>query len=248
MIEETQYDIIPLPSKGLFYHNGCDKVKVYHMTMADEEILTSLNLIENNGVIDELLKRKVRPVEDGAPFIDTQKMLLGDRFALLIFIRITMTPIYRMTLYDSRNEPVEIDFDLGQLKVKESPHLPNEKKEFEFTLPKTGKIVTFRLMTGEDEKNLRLSGLKKKNQLIIDNIGKLELLVTSVDGERDKGNIYAFLRRLPIMDGRALLDYVEEVTPTLDLNIEIPHPKRQGEFIKDAFSYNNEFFFPSTYG
>ena len=62
------YDVVELPSRGIFYPNGMKSVKVAYLTAADENILSSPNLIQTGTVITELLRRKILtrdvPIED----------------------------------------------------------------------------------------------------------------------------------------------------------------------------------------
>ena len=53
------YDVISLPSQGIYYPNKKKTIKVAYLTAADENILSSPSLIANNMVVDELLKRKI---------------------------------------------------------------------------------------------------------------------------------------------------------------------------------------------
>ena len=53
------YDVVELPTKGIYYKNKKKSVKVAYLTAADENILSSQNLINTGKVIEELLKRKV---------------------------------------------------------------------------------------------------------------------------------------------------------------------------------------------
>ncbi len=53
------YDVVELPSKGIHYANKKKSVRVAYLTAADENILSSQNLLKTNTVIDELLKRKI---------------------------------------------------------------------------------------------------------------------------------------------------------------------------------------------
>ena len=53
------YDVVELPSRGIMYPNRTKSVKVAYLTAADENILSSPNLIQSGEVINELLKRKV---------------------------------------------------------------------------------------------------------------------------------------------------------------------------------------------
>jgi hypothetical protein len=53
------YDVVTLPSQGIHYENKKKSVKVAYLTAADENILTSPNLVQNDMVVEELLRRKI---------------------------------------------------------------------------------------------------------------------------------------------------------------------------------------------
>ena len=78
------YDVVELPSRGIMYPNRTKSVKVAYLTAADENILSSPNLIASGEVINELLKRKVLTKE-----IAIEDMVEEDRQAILIFLRNT---------------------------------------------------------------------------------------------------------------------------------------------------------------
>jgi hypothetical protein len=239
MFSEPKYDIVSLPSEGKFYANKCEKVKVYHLTLADEEIMTSPNLINSGEMIDKLLERKVTMVDEQTPFIAPRKMLLGDRLALLIFLRVTMDNIYRIEV-----DGQYADFDLTTLKLKEINIKPNENNEFDFLLPKSKKRVTFRLMTGEDEIEIRMAAMKMSSNAPLSKIIRLERLITSVDGEKDKMVISAFVKQMNIVDANNLIKYMSDVTPSFDLDIEVISPVT-GKLKKQSLELTSEFFFPS---
>ena len=44
------YDIVSLPSKGMFYKNKLDSVKVTYLTASDENLLSSPNIIQNGNI------------------------------------------------------------------------------------------------------------------------------------------------------------------------------------------------------
>lgn len=236
---EPKFDIIDLPSEGMFYSNGCNKVKVYHLTLADEEIMSAPNLLQSGEMLDKLLERKVVRVDDDAPFIHPSKMLIGDRLAVLVFLRVTMDNIYKI-LVDG--QPYE--FDLATLKVKEITAKPNAKMEFDFKLPKSGDMLTFRLMTGDDEKDIRLYQLKTNQILPFSKVIRLEKLITSVNGETDKILISTFVKQMNIMDANKLLKYMNDVTPSLDLEIDVISPVTNKPK-KQYLELTSEFFFPN---
>ena len=53
------YDVVELPSKGIFYANNKKSLRVAYLTASDENILVAPNLLQSDTVIEELLKRKV---------------------------------------------------------------------------------------------------------------------------------------------------------------------------------------------
>jgi hypothetical protein len=55
----SPFDVIPLPSEGKLYRNKKSNVKVSYMTTADENILTSPNLIKSGEFLEILLNRKI---------------------------------------------------------------------------------------------------------------------------------------------------------------------------------------------
>ena len=78
------YDVVELPSRGIFYPNKKKSVKVSYLTASDENILSSPNLLQTNTVIDELLKRKVLDKD-----VNVDELVDEDRQAILIFLRNT---------------------------------------------------------------------------------------------------------------------------------------------------------------
>lgn len=236
---ESKFDIIELPSNGLFYSNKCNKIKVYHLTLADEEIMTAPNLVQSGEMIDKLLERKVTRVDEDTPFIHPSKMLIGDRLAILVFLRVTMDNIYKIEV-----DGQSYDFDLTTLKVKELNVKPNAKLEFDYVLPKSKDVLTFRLMNGEDEREIRLYQIKTNQQLPYNKAIRLEKLITSVNGETDKMLISTFVKQMNITDANKLLKYMNEVTPSLDLEVEIISPVTN-KIKKQFLDFTSEFFFPS---
>ena len=75
------WDVVPLPSKGIFYPNQVAELKVEYLTAKDEDLLTTPALLENGTVLDVLLKKKIK-----SP-IDVESMLTGDKNAVLLFLR-----------------------------------------------------------------------------------------------------------------------------------------------------------------
>ena len=66
----------------IYYKNKKKSVKVAYLTAADENILSSQNLISSGKVIDELLRRKVLDKD-----LSVDEIVEEDRQAILIFLR-----------------------------------------------------------------------------------------------------------------------------------------------------------------
>ena len=245
---EPAFDILPLPSKGLFYpkinEKPVDTVKVYYLTAEDESIMMSPNLIQNGQMINVLLRKKVQsdyPVD---------KMLVGDRLAILIYLRTTMEQFYKVQLEDPNTGlPFEYDIDLSQMVMKDMEHLPNQEGCFDFKLPKSGRRVTFRLMTGEDEVIIKArekqeQNLRKNNESM-GRVFKFEQLIVGIEGinPQDKLAMSQFIKNMPIMDSRKLSKYIDDVTPTIDLEIEVPTPS--GGNFRTYLPITTEFLYPA---
>ncbi|MEI6900567.1 MAG: hypothetical protein WCL00_11870, partial [Bacteroidota bacterium] len=76
----TTYEIVSLPSKGMFYSHGISEVNVEYLTSKDEDILTTPSLIDSGQVLNILLRRKIKTAG-----ITPEELLSGDRNAIILF-------------------------------------------------------------------------------------------------------------------------------------------------------------------
>lgn len=244
---EPAFDIMPLPSKGMFYPkvNGelVKEVKVYYLTAEDESILLSPNLIQSGQMLNVLLRKKVKadyPID---------KMIVGDRLAILIYLRATMEQMYQVELIDP-NTGTKFDhqIDLGSLEVMDMKHLPNQDGLFDFILPRCKKRVTFRLMTGEDEtiisaREKQEQKLRKSNENL-SRLFRFEQLIVSVEGITDVLAKSHFIKNMPLLDSRKLSKFMDEATPTINLEIEVPAPS--GDNFRTFLPITTEFLYPAV--
>jgi hypothetical protein len=239
----TPYDIIELPSQGILYKNNKKSVKVEYLTAMDETILTSPNISNGGKIIDILIKRKVKDLG-----FDSSDLLVGDRTALMIFLRVTaFGEDYTQLIFNSKSGEFEEGvINLSTLKQKKLTIRPDENGEFEFLLPKSNKKVTFSLLTGKDEEiiDIREKEDLKRNADGVSNklIFTLEQQIKSIDGERDKIKISNILKKIPIIDSRSLRKYIEEVTPGLDFKTTAR--TQGGESVDTFLRFNTSFFWP----
>lgn len=234
------YDVVELPSKGIYYENKKKSVKVSYLTASDENILSSPNLLETNMVVEELLKRKVLDKD-----INIEDMVEEDRQAILIFLRNTAFGAeYKITAIDPKtNEPFEFEYDLGTLKTKDFNLIEDANGEYSFRMPKSQVDVTFRFLTKKQEDELiKISDSWNGNGVAPIKTKELEFLVKSVQGNKDPLNIKNFVESLPIMDAQSFRKYVNENKPGIDLTAKVKTPS--GDDIQVQIGFGVEFFRP----
>ena len=140
------FDVIPLPSKGKLYKNKKESVRLAYMTTADENILTSPNLLQSGEFLEILINRKILE-----PTLRYKDLLPGDRNAIMLWLRATAYgEIYPVTLLDELNEPFDTEINLNELKTIELNENPDEEGLFYFQLPLTKAEIKFRLLTMGD--------------------------------------------------------------------------------------------------
>jgi len=235
------YDIVPLPSDGKLYRNKKGRVKLSFLTAADENILTSPNLLESGDFLEILINRKLLE-----PDLRYKDLLPGDRDAIMIWLRSTgYGEIYPVTVLDENNVPFETEVDLSRLKVKKLPVEPDNEGLFAFTLPVSKSVVKFKLLNlGEiDELEKLAQFLKEENNLInVENTLLLENQIVEVDGYRDKNYISDFVENMRIMDSKKLKAYIESINCGVEMNITFGTPG--GGSVTRFLPFTLKFFWP----
>lgn len=233
------YDVVQLPSQGVHYSNGKKSLRVAYLTAADENILMSPNLIQSETVIDELLKRKILDKD-----VSLDEIVEEDRQAILIFLRNTAFGTeYNVTLTDpSTKKQFEAKLDLSVLKVKEFNLEKDSNGEYPFFLPITKKNITFKFLNNSQEKDLQLIKDGGTSNVVPLNTKRLEMMIKSIDGQRDQMLIYQFIQNLPIRDSQEFKKFVSENKPGLDLIVDVIAPS--GEKVPVLVDFGVEFFRP----
>jgi hypothetical protein len=208
---------IELPSKGLIYPSdsplSSGTIEMKYMTAKEEDILTNVNYINQNIVIDKLLQSLI--ISD----VKYNELLVGDANSLLVAARIL--GYGKDYSFSVLGEDHTVDLSTLENKPLNEELFKDGENNFEFTLPHSGNKVTFKLLTHKDEQdiNRELEGLKKINK---DNspelTTRLKYLITSVEGKTEKKDIREFVDNyLLARDSRALREYVKEIQPDVDL-------------------------------
>ena len=241
---ETPFDVLELPSKGLLYPGRPSTVKVEFLTAADENILTSPNLIRSGKVLDVLMERKIKSKE--IPF---NQLLIGDRNAIMIWLRATgYGEMYPVKMTDPTTfEEFETEIDLSTLGTKELTVQPDENNEFDFELPKSKKKIKFKLLTVSDESSItkKTEQRNKATKSLISNAltYRLQAQIKEVDGNRDPNYIAKFIDVMPAYDSLKFREYSDKIEPGIDLDVEVEGPS--GTF-RGPFTLGVNFFWPNA--
>jgi hypothetical protein len=210
-------EIVELPSQGLIYPESSPlssgTIEMKYMTAREEDILTNQNYINKGIVLDELVKSLI--VSD----INYEDLIVGDKNAILVASRIL--GYGKDYTFSFGGEEYNIDLTTIDSKPLKAELFKKGINEFEFTLPSSSNKITFKLLTGEDEKkiNAELEGLKKINKNSSAELStRLKYIITSINGDREQKNIREFVdTQFLARDSRALREYIKEVQPDVDL-------------------------------
>ena len=217
-----------------------------YMRAVDEDIITNINFIRQGTAIDKLLKSLI------VSPIDIDDLVAGDKNAILFAARI----LGYGKDYDIkfRNESTGKDenytVDLTTLKEKELDETLFEKgkNEFKFALPKSGNVITFKLLTGKDEKAIdsELKGLQKVDPNgSFEGTTRLKHMITSINGKADQASIRDFVDNLLLApDSRAFKKYYNEISPDIDTEITIEKDGYVQEGV--VIPININFFWPDA--
>ena len=138
----------------------------------------------------------------------------------------------------------EVDIDLSTLDNKEIDFSSIErgKNEFSYTLESTGTVLTYKLLTGKDEKIIEkeIAGIKKLNPDTSPELTtRLKQMISSVDGNTEKKDIRDFVDNYFLArDSRAFREHIKNTQPDVNLNVTLD----SGEEV--AIPIGLSFFWP----
>jgi hypothetical protein len=241
----TQFKIptetVTLPSKGLLYAKdnvlSSGEIEMKYMTAKEEDILTNSTYINDGSVIDRVLKALV------ITKFNWSDLLIGDKNAIMIAARVLGYGKDYTFSHKGRKEIV----DLTSLKDKElnSDLYTEGINQFSFTLPHSGNVVEYKLLTHGDETKIQneLKGLKKINK---DNVPeattRLKHMIISVEGDAERKTVREFVDTyLLARDARALRENILATQPDVDLTF---FPENGDDGISIPIGIN--FFWPDA--
>lgn len=237
------WDTVKLPSKGVYYPNGVDELKVEYLTAKDEDLLTTPALLENGTVLDVLLKKKIKTP------INVDAMLTGDKNAVLLFLRASSYGHnYEVNVTNPfTNKTFKSEVDLRKLKYKEITEMPDGAGLFTVKLPMRKKLVKFRLLTHKEERTL-----KQQAETIQESYGnlfaeistlRLKSSIKQIGDKVETDYIHRFVDAMPAGDALAVRRKYEEVKPDVDMEYDFVTP--DGKPFRSTIVMGVDFFFPS---
>jgi len=221
-------EFVELPSKGRFYPeghplHGQETIEIKQMTAKEEDILTSRSLLKKGIALDRVIKSIIMNKR-----IDPDSLLVGDRNAIIVATRISGYGSEYATQVScpSCTTKQEYTFNLnsaniyGGENVSELDIVSNEDNTFTVQLPKTLINITFRLLSGKDEKSF-IAGMetdRKQRQTTEKNVTRqIASMVVAVNGDSSLQAIKYLVDNIPSIDSRHLRLAYRLAAPNVDL-------------------------------
>lgn len=236
------FDVIPLPSKGKLYPNKKANIRLAYMTTADENILTSPNLLQSGKFLEILINRKILE-----PDLRYSDLHVGDRNAIMLWLRATAYgEMYPVTVFDENDEPFESEVDLTSLNIKNLGVEPDAEGLFSYQFPLSKVNIKFKLLNCGDLDYIEaLVAKDTENNVPINRMNTyvLQSTIVEVEGVRERSYINDFVNSIRIGDASSLTKYIETIESGVDLTINITTPR--GGSISTFLPLNVKFFWPN---
>jgi len=224
-MEESKFkfptEIIELPSKGLVYPEdnalSSGKIEMKYMTAKEEDILSNQSYIQKGVVLDKLLQSLI------VSKINYQDLIVGDKNAIMIAARVL--GYGKDYEFEYKGEKVMVDLSLLDNKPFDETSISQGQNEFSFTLPNSGAIITYKLLTHKDEMAIEaeLRGLKKINKNASPDVStRLKYMIISVNGDSDRKVVREFVDTYFLaQDARSFRKHVADKQPDVDLTAQV---------------------------
>lgn len=249
---EVPIESIPLPTRGMIYHPDStlynrETLQIRAMTAREEDILASPAFHKDGTSLTHLIHSCLTDKT-----IDSEDMIIGDRMALMIGIRVTgYGPEYHANAgCQFCNTVNSFTVDLSSLPIRRlsiEPTKPGENR-FAYSLPVTGKKVEFRYMTSREDRQRKAASenMQKITGASITNsiTSFLENSIISVDGVEDRMKIRHFVMNMPAFDSKSLRRFILDNEPGMDMSCEFSC-KNCSQRNETKMPMTSEFFWPS---
>jgi hypothetical protein len=224
-MEENKFkfptETIELPSKGLIYPEdnplSSGTIEMKYMTAKEEDILSNQSYISNGTVLDKLLKALI------VSKVNYQDLIVGDKNAIMIAARVLgYGKDYEFQL---KGETVKIDLSTLENKTFDESSITRGINEFNFTLPNSETMITYKLLTHRDEMSIdaELKGLKKINKNASHDVStRMKYMILSVNGDDERKTVREFVDTYFLAsDARAFRKHIGSVQPDVNLTTTV---------------------------
>jgi hypothetical protein len=235
-------ETVELPSKGLLYDKSSPlfegKIEMKYMTAKEEDILTNQNYIRQGIVIDKLLQSLI------VSKINYSDLLIGDKNAIMLAARI----LSYGASYEFEYEGISQIIDLSSLENNplHEDFLKANTNNFTFTLPTSGNVITFKILTHGDDLKIdqEIKGLTKVNKEVTSDVTvRLNHLITSINGDEDTKSIREFVNGYFLAkDARSFRKYYNEISPDVNMKVTLTTSEGGEEDVDLPIGLN--FFWP----
>ncbi len=224
-------EFVKLPSEGKHYppeHPLFDQstIEIKQMTAKEEDILTSVTLLQNGVALERLLESIIIDKN-----INPKTLLVGDRNAIVISARVSgYGKSYKTQITCPECvTPQQHNFDLNGASIRTTTEILNDLPEiftvndngsYSVVLPKSQLNVSLRLLTGVDENSLtsRMQQNKKqKSEKFITT--QLAHMISSVNGNVTREAIEYVSNNIPSADSAFLRKIYKGLVPNVELKL-----------------------------
>lgn len=220
-------EFVELPSGGKYYPeghplHGAESVEIRQMTAKEEDLLTSRTLLKKGVALERVVSNIIVDKR-----INPDTLLIGDKNAIILATRVSgygNEYTTKITCPEC-NASTQYTFDLNEASVYEGGDVSMPDMEdngdgtFNVVLPRTGVKVTFKLLTGREEKRM-INGLEmdRKRKAPEKNVTRqLVNTIVAVNGLTSADAIGYLVENIPSMDSRALRSAYRSAAPNIDL-------------------------------
>ena len=207
-IKNAQFDILELPSRGVFYNTGRSFFYVKYLTAKEENILTSPGFSETSGALDAVLESVL--IED----IAIDDLISVDRKALILFLRSTsFGDSFEMDLEcpSCRTKSKET-FRFSQIEMSDIEINKNTKFSIDFKTDNKSENfykIEYRALTYGEEKEVKaMDSIKIVTNEIIAKI-------QSINQDKDREYIKKFVKSLSLKKFQELKNEINKSLPSI---------------------------------
>jgi len=249
---EIPVENVPLPSQGRVYPEGHplhmqETVQIRAMTAREEDILTSRALIKKGTVITELIRSCLIDKR-----INPNDLILGDRNALMVALRITGYGSDYAIEVNCPNcqEKNRQNFNLSELPINtlETAPVADGSNVFEAALDDGNVNVRFKLLTGNDEQEMtQIAERNKKQGMQSDNLitSRYRHQLVAVNDITDKTKLQMFIQKMPTRISTQLRRAMDAAEPGIEMKqwIDCPNCMESSEV---SMPLGASFFWPDA--